>query len=339
MAGITHLDEFKKPALRGFVDEQVKEMEPTVFDTYLPDGETYSTKFAYDIVKETKHIGAMIGFGAEPPIMDREKVASMSGEIAKLGLKYIATEEELLAINQARSNSEKQAVIDKLLVKGSDLVDAIKRRATVMKAEALAQGKLKYSKNGAKIEVDFGIPAEHKVALTSTDDWDKPDHDVLADLFTWVETYEQANGISPDVMLMSREVFGKLTKNKGILAEAGRKDGVRASQAEVNTVLGDHGLPPVQIVKDRKATVRNVYNGQDEVIEFMPVNRVIFLSNGIGEFLYGPTVENDFKPGIVLDAYDKQEPIESILRSVASGFPTIEKPSLIFHADVFTPKA
>ncbi|MGR5867432.1 hypothetical protein ACT7DZ_38740 [Bacillus cereus] len=38
-------------------------------------------------------------------------------------------------------------------------------------------------------------------------------------------------------------------------------------------------------MKDRKATVRNVYNGQDEVIEFMPVNRVIFLSNGIGGIL------------------------------------------------------
>jgi len=60
------------------------------------------------------------------------------------------------------------------------------------------------------------------------------------------------------------------------------------------------------------------------------------LSEGVGNFLYGPTVDNDFEPGITLTAYDKGEPIESIIRSVAAGFPVVEKPSLIFHADVYT---
>lgn len=338
MAGITHLEEFQKPALRGLVDETVQDRAETIGDRFLPNEETYSTTFAYDIIKTNKYIGAMIGYGSEPPVVDRDAVASMHGEIAKMGLKYIATEEELLALHQARNSGEKQAMIEKLTLKGIDLVDAIQRRIDVIKMEALAKGQFEYNKNGVKVKVDFGIPAEHKVALTSGDDWDNPDRDVIGDLLEWVETYENTNGVTPSVILLSREANAKLLKNKVVVTEAGRPEGsTRVSQAELESVLQGFGLPPIQIVSDRKVTVKNVYTGQDEVIEFFPVNRVVMVSEGVGNYLLGPTVEGDFQPGIVLEAKDKDEPIQSILRAVAAGFPAIEQPGLIFHADVYTP--
>lgn len=337
MAGITHLKEFQKPALRGLVDATVQDAVPTLGDRFLPNSNVYSNTFAYDIVKTNKYIGAMIGYGAEPPVVDRDAVASKMGEIAKMGLKYIVTEEELLALNQARNDAEQAAMIDKLTLKGVDLVNAIQRRIDVIKMEALAKGKFEYNKNGVKVAVDFGVPAEHKVALTAGNDWNELKHDVIGDLLSWVDTYSNTNGQAPDVILMSREANAKLLRNANIVTEAGRPVGsTRVSQAELNAVLDGFGLPPIQIVNDRKVTVKNVYTGQNEVIEFMPVNRVVMLSEGIGEFLLGPTVENEFQPGIALDAYDKEEPIESILRAVAAGFPAIEKPSLIFHADVYT---
>ena len=84
----------------------------------------------------------MIGYGSEPPVVDRDAVASMSGEIAKMGLKYIATESELLALHQARNNGEKSAMVERLTVKGLDLVEAISRRIDVIKMEALTKGTL-----------------------------------------------------------------------------------------------------------------------------------------------------------------------------------------------------
>jgi hypothetical protein len=337
MAGITHLKEFQKPALRGLVDATVQDAVPTLGDSFLPNANTYSNTFSYDIIKTNKYIGAMIGYGSEPPVVDRDAVASKMGEIAKMGLKYIATEEELLALHQARSEGEKSAMVDKLTLKGVDLVQAINRRISVIKMEALTKGNFAYNKNGVKVSVDFGVPAEHKVALTSPNDWDAADRDVIADLLGWVATYEASNGQSPSVILMSREAQAKLLTNTVIVAEAGRPVGsTRVSQAELTEVLTGFGLPPIQIVTDRKVTVKDVYTGNDEVIEFMPANRVVMLSEGIGEFLLGPTVENEFQPGIALEAKDKDEPIQSILRAVAAGFPALEKPSLIFHADVYT---
>lgn len=338
MAGITHLKEFQEPALRGLVDETVQEAEPTLGDRFLPNENTYSNSFAYDVIKTSKHIGAMIGYGSEPPVVDRDAVASMHGEIAKMGLKYIATEEELLALHQARNSGEKAAMVERLAVKGIDLVSAIQRRIGVIKMEALTKGTFSYNKNGVKVNVDFGVPAEHKVSLSSGADWDETDRDVIADLLGFVETYENTTGQSPSVIMMSREANAKLLRNSVIVTEAGRPEGsTRVSQAELNSVLEGFGLPPVQIVKDRKVTVKDIYTGQEEVIEYFPVNRLVMLSEGVGNFLLGPTVENNFQPGIVLTAKDKDEPIESILRTVAAGFPAVEQPERIFHADVYTP--
>lgn len=320
------------------MDETVQDFVPAIGDTYLPNEDTFSTKFAYDIVKTNKYIGAMIGIGSEPPVVDRDAVANMSGEIAKMGLKDIITEEELLAIHQSRSDAENAAMVDKITLKGVDLVDALQRRIDIQKMEALTKGVFEYNKNGVKVKLDFGIPAEHKVALTSGNDWDDPTRDVIGDLLDFVSTYEEANGHAPEVILMSREVNAKLLKNENIIVEAGRPAGsTRVSQADLNAVLAGFGLPEVQIVQERKVTVKNVYTGENETIEFFPVNRIVMLSQGVGNYLLGPTAENDFNPGIVLEAYDKNEPIQSILRTVAAGFPAIENPFLIFHADVFTP--
>jgi hypothetical protein len=339
MSGITQLKEFQKPALRGLVDALEKEKldAPTLADRFLPNDQIFSTTFAYDVIKKSNHIAAMIGYGAEPPVIDRDAVASKMGELAKMGLKYIATEEELLALNQSRSDAEHSAMIDKLGAKGADLVQALQRRVDIAKLEAVTKGKFDYNKNGVKIVVDYGIPSDQKIALTGTNAWTEVNADALGNLIEWNDKYLTVNGKKADVILMTRETQALLQKNAGVIAEARgvAKDGVkRISVAEVNDVLDGYGLPPVQIVEQRKVTVRNVYTGVDEVIEFMPQYRVVFVSEGLGNFVYGPTVENDFKPGVVLDAYDKKEPIESVLRVVAAGFPIVEKPSLLLHADV-----
>lgn len=335
MAGIKHLKEFSTDSLRGLVDESEKARAPKLADKYLPNAQIFSRTFAYDVIKNNQYIAAMIAYGSEAPIVDRDAVASKMGEIAKMGLKYVVTEEELLAIHEARNSGEKANMVDKLVTKGLDLVEAIQKRVDVIKMEAIAKGRFDYNRNGVKVGVDFGVPANHKVVLTNPNDWTDVNRDIVGDLLGYVGTYETTNGQTPEDLLISREILGYMTKNLAIVAEAGRPAGTtRVSQAEVNAVLSSHGLPNVTVVTDRKITVRNVYTGLDEVIEFMPKNRLIFVSGGVGEFLYGVTVENDFKPGVALNAYDKDEPIESVIKAVAAGFPALEKPGLIFHADV-----
>lgn len=336
MAGIEHLKEFSKPALRGVVDMTEETKLPTFADRFLPNDVSYSTTFSYDIIKKSNHIAAMIGYGAEPPVIDRDAVASQMAEGAKMGLKYIATEEELLALNQARSNGEKSAMIERLTAKGIDLVQALQKRVDVAKIEAIAKGTFHYNKNSVKIEVNYKIPAENKVVLTGDNTWANTEHDVIGDLLNWNDQYVATNGKSPDVILMTRETQALLLKNSIIVTEAGRPDGVtRVNVDELNSVLGGYGLPSIQLITERSTTVRDIYTGQDETIEFFPKNRVVMVGEGLGNFIFTPIAEADYQPTIDLRAYDKFEPIQSVLRVAAAGFPVVEAPSLIFHADVF----
>lgn len=336
MAGITHLEEFQEPALRGLVDETVQDRVPTLGDRFLPNINVYSTEVAFDIIKTSKYIAPMIGYGAEAPIVDRDAVArALRGEAGKMGIKHVVTEEELLKLNQSRSEAERRGMIDALTVDGIRLVDAIQRRVDVMKMQALAKGTFTHVKNNVKLNVDFGIPAEHKVAITGTG-WKDPARDIIQDLLDYTAVYEDTNGMMPETILISRQAFTLLTKNEGFIAESGREFARRASEADIQNTLDYHGLPRLTIVADRKVTVRNIYTDGDEVIEFMPENRIVMLSQGIGEFMFAPTVENGFEPGIFLGAYDDRNPIRSSMEAIAAGFPAVSNPFLIFHADVYT---
>lgn len=334
MAGIEYLKEFSKPALRGLVTQIENDKAPTLADRFLPNGQTFSTTFAYDIVKKSNHIAAYIGFGAEPPVVDRDAVAHKMGEVAKLGLKYIATEEELLALNQARSGAEQSAMVEQLIVKAADLVNALNKRVDVSKLEALLKGTFSYNKNGVKINVNYGIGAPEVKA--GAEAWTAATAQPLSDLIAWNDAYVTKNGKSADAIIMSREALALLQTNEEIVTEARGSSGVfsRVSINEVNDVLAGYGLPNVIVQAQRSITVKDVYTGNDEVIEFLPKYRVVFASAGAGQFLFGPTVENDYQPGIDLRAYDKFEPIQSVIRVAAAGVPVVENPDLIFHADV-----
>lgn len=334
MAGLDHLQEMQAPALRGLVTQIENDKAPTLADEFLPNGQTFSTTFAYDIVKKSNHIAAYIGFGAEPPVIDRDAVAHKMGEVAKLGLKYIATEEELLALNQARSNAERSAMVDALTVKAADLVNALNKRVDISKLEALLKGTFSYNKNGVKISVNYGVDAP--TVKSGTGAWTEGTAKPLSDLIAWNDAYVTKNGNPADAIIMSRESASLLQTNEEFITEARGASGTfsRISMTEVNDILSGYGLPPVRIQNQRSVTVKDIYTGNEEVIEFLPKYRVVFASRGAGQFLFGPTVENNYQPGIDLRAYDKFEPIQSVIRVAAAGVPVIENPDLIFHADV-----
>src|SRR5690625_17192 len=340
MAGITQFKEFKQPALSRLaqeVDQHALEIQDDIL-TFLPDEEIYDTEFAYNVVKTTSQMGAMIGFGAEPPIRDRDEVARRMGEVAKYGWKDIVDEVELLKLHNPRHDGEFKAIIDAITANGAKMVKETRDRINVSKLQAIGTGQVTYDDNNVKITIDFteDMPAEHKVVLTGDNTWANTEHDVIGDLIEWNNQYEETNGKQADTIYLSRKIQALLLKNAVIVNEvAGEKSGrTRVSVDELNTVLGAYGLPPVRLIKKTSARVKSPITGQVNEITLFPENRVVFLSNGIGTFKLGPSVENNFQPGIVLQAYDKNEPIQSILRTAASGFPVIENPNLLLYADV-----
>ncbi|BAD65368.1 structural protein [Shouchella clausii KSM-K16] len=338
MAGITHLEEFKQPALRALVDESEKDTIPSLVDRFLPTENVFSTTFAGDVIKTNNFLAGYIGEGSEPPTIDRNEMASYMGEIARFGLQDIVTYSELEALHEARNNARYQDAIDRITIRALNLVGWTRDLIQLAKSEALFKGKMANDRNKIKYGFDFGIPDENKVALTPDNDFDSADFDILGFLYEQVDHYVLTNGRSPETMLISREVLNKLLTNSQIIVEAGRPEGsIRASADDLKNVLQRFGLPTFEVLENRFYTYQD--NESKKIIrnEFMPANRIVMTSSGVGKYLLGPTLENNFQPGIYLTAIDKTDPIRSVIRTIGAGFPVLENPQLVKHLDVFTP--
>ncbi|MDM5187868.1 major capsid protein [Bacillus sp. DX4.1] len=342
---ISHLEPFQPPALKLLVEEVLHNTPPSFTDRVLPNFDSFDTRFAFEVIKSNKHIAALIGYGAEPPVMDKSVVASKIGEVVKMGLKNIYTEEELLALNTPRSEGERVNEIGKMLAKNVDIIGALQLRIALLKLEAVMKGEIKYDGNGVKINLDFGIPEENHIVLEKGADWSDPMHDILGDIEEWVYKYEDLNGERPDLIVIPPEVSKLLRFNQGIRAEVAYMKGesssipVHASNEKVQEVFDTFRLPKIEFLKRRSITARNVYTGEDEQIEYALPNRIVFVKERAGETIFGPTVENDFNPGYCLQIYDNREPIESVQRGVVAALPVVTKPSLLMFADVIDNEA
>ena len=340
MASITQYREFQPAALKGVLDASIEQNEPTFADEFVGNEVSYDIRFAYDIIQRKQHIAAMIGLGAEKPVIDRHGAASRMVELAHFGLKDIVTIEELYEINAARNDADRQNRINRLLNRSVDLVNYLQLRKRVEKIKAVAFGSNTYDKNGVKIELDYGVPEDHKIALTSGNDWSDLDRDIIGDLIGWVETYKKNNaGKAPEAALVSRKVFGQLALNRTLIAEAGRPEtATRISEAELNEVLGRYGIPAIKVVEETTFTVNDIYTGEDETIEVFPENRVVFIAKGVGNFITGPNPDApNMEPIATLEAYNERTPRRDIIEVAESGFVVLDNPSLLLHADVIEP--
>lgn len=342
MASIENLKEFQAPVLRGFVDESMKDNfeEFAFIENYMKDETVWSRTYAYDILRRTQHIAAMIGLGAEKPVIDRHAAAKAMAELADFGLQDVVTIEEMMEIAQAQAagnTAREKDLVSKLLNRSADLLRALQLRKRVEKLKAVTLGENVYNSNGVKVNLDYGIPDDHKIALAGAQAWSSADKDVIGDLLGFQATYAKNNGgKKPETMLMTRKVLNALTQNTLLIAEAGRPDGVnRISITEVQNVLTNYGLPTITVVEETHTHYNDVYTGEEVEMELFPENRVVFVSQNVGKFLIGPNQDApNFEPIVTLQAYEEKKPRRNVIEAGMAGFAILDNPSLVMHIDV-----
>src|SRR5690625_5528936 len=238
MAGICHIAQLKEKPLKALareVDKDALEVQDDILN-YLPDEKVYDLEFAYDVVKNTSQMAAMIEFGAERPVRDGDEVDRRMGEIAKYGWKDIITENELLKLHNPRNDQEFKSLVDAITANGAQMVKETRDRINVSKLQALGTGKVSYDDNNVKIEIDFteDMPEEHKIVLTGDNTWANPEHDVIGDLIEWNNQYEETNGKQADAIYMTRKTQALLLKNTVIVNEvAGDRKSTRLNSSHV----------------------------------------------------------------------------------------------------------
>ena len=336
MATLNLLELIEADELTGFARAALRDYEENQFSLsqFFPARETQDTMVTFGTGGGCRTaLKYRIGHDAEAPVGQRETVSKKSLEIPPISEKLWLTEYERYRL----MNNSEQAVAD-VYNDAETLMRGIAARMEVARGRALQDGSLNFAENGLILTMDFGRSAGHEVSAATT--WATSTTDILGDILSWMDTYNDTNGFLPGGIVTTRTVLGYMLTNDGFrnLAFFGGTPPSRLSVAELNSQLADREIPPIEI-NDSKVAVDGVST------RIIDVDSFIFTPpdpGAAGATVWGTTLEavenlqlrGSEAPGVVAVLMRQEDPISYWTLAAAKGLPILGNPDLTFKADV-----
>lgn len=325
-----HLDEFKQPEFLGFI-QNVPPQKDYLLRSYLPSRPVNDMEFAFNIYAGKYGKAAKItALNAGAPLRDKQGISRAFGALAKLQTSFRIDEKEMFRFNNPRNDAEIKEIKDYIYEESSDLVNAVYDTEEWFRARALYHGGFEYDVDGVVIDFEYDIPSANKMSATTA--WDDPTSTPLDDLRAAVKQYRKANNNRrPVVMHISEEVEANLLQNEQIKIQLrGAADQRLITSADVQAVFQALGIPPYQIQED----MVDIDDGNG-MQALLPERRIVFLGNDLGFLANGPTVENNYNPGIYVipEIKETNPPMQQVFVG-ETAFPAFQRPSLVAWLDV-----
>lgn len=297
---------------------------------------TRSTK-----VSRTTTAAKFRSFDAETPIGKRP-IASVVQDVqlAPLGQKLPLRESEILAKYLAggtgnAANADLKPVVDTVYDDTENNVSAILNRALQLRGEFLFSGKLTINENGFIQEADYGLAADHQVAVGAITPWDNAAADPIDNETAWIEKVQDDAQENVTAVVMSSKVFRTFSQSPAyVKAISTTLD--RITLAQVNEVRAAFNLPPVVICDAKVGGVR-----------VTPVNKIALVTASVGEFQWGDTIEGiklfgskavesaqAFAPKITAAAWIDEDPVTVWSKANATGLVVAGDINGLFVAEV-----
>lgn len=321
-----NLHEFLKEEFQGYVSTVPPQRE-YILGRLLPDEPTYDIDFAYNVVNgEYAQAASITGFSAAAPLRDKKQLSQAFGSVTKIQHAFRLDEREILKFNAPRHDAEKQAVIDYVYNNTDELIQGVDDLKEFMRAQVLYTGRLKYDddENDIHIDVDFGIPAENKLPVTTA--WDNAASNPLSDIQAAVDQYKKQNQRKvPLEMHMTSTTAMWLLKNQQIKNQyfGNATDARLLTQENVNQVLSSLKLPPIVINDD----VINIYGGG--AVPVLADGKVVLFGDQLGKTFIGPTAENNYQTGKFVAPKIELDPPQQSVRVGETAFPALQRPKSI----------
>lgn len=320
-----HLDEFGREQLQGYI-ENVPVAREYLLSALMPETPTSDINFAFNVINgQYAKAASITGWNASAPLRDKKELEKAFGSVAKVQHGVRLDETELLAFNRPRTDQERAAVVDYVYDTTDDLVQGVDDIEEYMRAQVVYNGVLKYDddENDIHIDVEFGIPTENKLPVTTA--WSDPASTPLQDLQAAVKQYQANNQRrKPVVMHMTSATEALLLQNEQIRTQVyGPGNGGKLlTRSDVSNALTALGLPPY-VINDDVIVV-----GDDE-IQLLEDSKVVLLGAELGKTYSGPTVENNYNPGkFVTPLIEQNPPGQSVIIGKAV-FPALQRPKAI----------
>lgn len=325
-----HLDEFQQAQFQGYI-ENVPPARRRLLAQYLPNDTVFDVDFSYGVVTgKYSQAASVTAWDAGAPLRDKAGVGVAYGSVAKIQNGFKLTEKELIKFNRPRSDQERDQVIDFVYNETDDLIEGVRDTEEFFRAAAIYKGQLDLSEHNVEVTVDFNIPAANKLNAAAA--WSDPATATpLQDLQAAVKQFKKANrGQMPAMMHMSGAAEANLLQSEQIKAQiyGSPTDRRILTSTDVRNVFSALSLPDYAVTDE----MVDLGDGEERLL---PEDRIVLIGQGLGNLLLGPTVENNYQPGIyVVPEIKATNPPQQAVFVGETAFPALKRPHAIVWLDI-----
>ncbi len=328
--GILSLEQFKQPEFLGYVENRVLPRQYLLKAISATDT-TYDIDFSYDVFTQTYAPSASItGWNSGAPLRDKQGLKTLTQEVAKIQHGFRLDEREQLKFTNPRVENERQRAIQRIYDQTDRLIEGVNDTEEWLRAQAVYNGIIVYSKNDVRINVGFGLSAK----VTPTIPWsDRVNSTPLDDLRVAIKAYKDANaGQAPRYIDISGDVMLDLTLStqaRGALF--GVNSAMLPTREQVQSIITQIADAPITIrVNDDVVSLEG-----DTPTRLLEARTVALLGDQPIITVKGPTIEKGFEPGIyVLPIINQGPPPSEEVYVGESAFVGVQKPSQIYRLSV-----
>lgn len=228
------------------------------------------------------------------------------------------------------------AVLNRIFNDNTVLLEGAAARREQMRMMALTTGAISITANGQDFDFDYGMPATHKVTVTTA--WSNPAADIGADILTGLDLIEDDTGVRPTRALCDRKTWNSMLKNNDF------------KEANDQTVFNDHQLK--QYLMDQYGIEVVVYskrynNDSKAATPFVPADTfVLFPSGALGNTWFGTTPEESdllggsaanvaiTDVGVAVTSIQKADPVNVETKVTMISLPSFPVADQVYILDV-----
>lgn len=228
------------------------------------------------------------------------------------------------------------AVLNRIFNDNTVLLEGAAARREQMRMMALTTGAISITANGQDFDFDYGLPATHKVTVTTA--WSNPAADIGADILTGLDLIEDDTGVRPTRALCDRKTWNNMLKNNDF------------KEAHDQTVFNDRQLK--QYLMDQYGIEVVVYskrynNDSKTATPFVPADTfVLFPSGALGNTWFGTTPEESdllggsaanvaiTDVGVAVTSIQKADPVNVETKVTMISLPSFPVADQVYILDV-----
>lgn len=311
-----------------------KRKQPAMLgDTLFPSKKIQDIKFNMITGANGLPVSASIhAFDTETELASREALQNGAAKLALIKRKIAIGEEEIIAINNPRTDAEwKQILAD--LYKDADLMTtAVQTRIEAMRMELLSSGFIKINENKVAVTLDYKVPKQNIKKF----DWSDPTNaDPLGDLEALAIAVEDTSGVRPTRAITSTKILNQIKSCECVKKAVWGVNSDRiVTNDDLNKLLVSLELPKLATYNAKYKVLNK--KGDYDTKRYFPEDVISMFGDGtLGQTIYGLTaeeielmgskaVEQAKMIGNIFVGVEKQgDPVKRFTKAAATALPTL----------------